>query len=99
MLNLTDSVERSAVIDLRMQTQNLNFLTTLGGTRADSSLVIPNQMSLVAKARMKGPQYMAQLLLKEGEGSLNVDAAYNGSTEAYRADLKVEALQAPSFPA
>jgi len=80
-----------------MQTQNLNFLTALGGTRPDSLLVIPNQMSLVAKARMKGPQYMAQLLLKEGEGMLNLDAAYNGSTEAYRADLKVDALQLHHF--
>lgn len=97
LLNLTDSLERSAIIDLRMQTQNLNFLTALGGTRPDSLLVIPNQMSLVAKARMKGPQYMAQLLLKEGEGMLNLDAAYNGSTEAYRADLKVDALQLHHF--
>ena len=97
LLNLTDSLERSAIIDLRMQTQNLNFLTALGGTSPDSLLVIPNQMSLVAKARMKGPQYMAQLLLKEGEGMLNLDAAYNGSTEAYRADLKVDALQLHHF--
>lgn len=28
---------------------------------------------------------------------LNLDAAYNGSTEAYRADLKVDALQLHHF--
>lgn len=97
LLNLTDSLERSAVLDLRMQTQDLGFLTALSGMRSDSSFVIPNQMLLDAKAQMKGPQYMAQLLLKEGDGVLDLDAAYNESTEAYRADLKVDALQIHHF--
>lgn len=86
--NLTDSLTRSGTIGLDMVTRNLNFLTGLTGVTPDGSLVIPDSMSLKMKMEMNGPQYKAKLDLKEGKGSMNVNAALNSSTEVYTADLK-----------
>lgn len=95
--NLTDSLTRSGAIALDMTTQNLNFLTGLTGTAPNGTIVIPDSMSLKAKMEMNGPQYKATLDLKEGNGSMAVNAALNSSTEVYTADLKIEDLQINHF--
>ena len=50
-------------------------------------------MNLVARLGLDGPQCNALLKVQEGKGSLNLDAAYNLSTEVYYADLAIDALQ------
>lgn len=54
-------------------------------------------MNLVARLGLDGPQCNALLKVKEGKGSLDLDAAYNLSTEAYHADLAIDALQLHHF--
>lgn len=95
--NLTDSLTRSGTIDLNMVTQNLNFLTGLSGVTPDGSIVIPDSMDLKARMEMKGPEYKAVLDLKEGKGTLNLNADLNSSTEVYTADLKINDLQLHHF--
>lgn len=95
--NLTDSLNRAGTINLDMITHNLDFLTGLTGLTPDGSLVTPNNMNLKAQMEMKGPQYKAALTLKEGKGSMNVNAALNSSTEVYAADLKINELQLHHF--
>lgn len=97
LYNLTDSLNRSAKLDFKLITQNLDFLTALTGTRPDGSLTIPGNMQLLADVGMKGPQYTATLSLLEGAGTLHLDAAYNGTTEAYNAGLKIHKLQVHHF--
>ena len=97
LYNLTDSTTRSAALDLKMQTGDLNFLTALGGMAPEAPFVIPDSMSLDARLGMEGPKYDARLLLKEGEGKLGLTAALNSATEAYTADLQIEDLQINHF--
>ncbi len=95
--NLTDSLTRSGSLDLEMQTQDLNFLTGLTGLTPDGSIVVPDSMSLVARLGVEGSQCKALLKIKEGEGSLDLDAAYHLSTEAYHANLNINSLQLHNF--
>lgn len=95
--NLTDSLTRTGTIGLKMTTQNLNFLTALSGEAPNGTLVIPDSMNLVAKVDIKGPEYKANLRLKEGQGAIDVNAALNTTTEVYKADLKIDNLQLHSF--
>lgn len=95
--NLTDSIKRSAAISLDMVTKNLDFLTGLTGMKPDGTIVIPNNMNLVARLDMEGSQYKANLRLKEGEGMMNLDAKFNSSTEAYNTDLKIDDLSINHF--
>ena len=95
--NLTDSLKRSGGLDFEMQTQDLNFLTGLTGVTPDGSIVVPDSMNLVARLGLDGPQCNALLKVQEGKGNLNLDAAYNLSTEVYHADLAIDALQLHHF--
>ena len=97
LYNLMDSVTRSAAIDLKMRTGNLNFLTALADMKPGAPLVIPDSMLLDARLGMAGPEYDARLQLKEKEGRLNLTANLNTNTEVYSADLKIEDLQVNHF--
>ena len=95
--NLADSLTRSGTIGLDMITQNLNFLTALTGEAPNGTIVIPDSMNLKARVELKGPEYKANLHLKQGQGSMGVNAELNTSTKAYAADLKIDNLQLHSF--
>lgn len=97
LYNLMDSVTRSAAIDLKMRTGNLNFLTALADMKPGAPLVIPDSMLLDARLGMEGPEYDARLQLKEKEGRLNLTANLNTNIEVYSADLKIEDLQVNHF--
>lgn len=95
--NLADSLKRSGTIGLEMTTQNLNFLTALTGEAPNGTITVPDSMNMVARIDLKGPEYKAQLNLKEGHGTMDMNAALNTETEAYSADLKIENLQLHHF--
>ncbi len=97
MHNLTDSLRRNINMDFEMHTQDLNFLTALGGSAPDGSLIIPDSMNLAAHIGMEGSQCTAKLDLDEAGGVLAMNADYNLSTEAYHANLDVNALQVNHF--
>lgn len=97
MENLTDSLTRSGTIGIDMVTQNLNFLTALSGELPDEALVIPDSMKLKARLDLHGPSYKAMLQVKQGEGSLGMNAELNTFTEQYKADLRVDKLQIHNF--
>ena len=80
-----------------MITQNLNFLTALTGEAPNGTIVIPDSMNLKARVELKGPEYKANLHLKQGQGSMGVNAELNTSTKAYAADLKIDNLQLHNF--
>ena len=95
--NLADSITRSGMVGLKMTTQNLNFLTALSGEAPNGTIVIPDSMDLVAKVDINGPAYKANLKLREGQGTIDMDAALNTLTEVYKADLKINNLQLHNF--
>ena len=95
--NLADSITRSGTVGLKMTTQNLNFLTALSGEAPNGTIVIPDSMDLVAKVDINGPAYKANLKLREGQGTIDMDAALNTLTEVYKADLKINNLQLHNF--
>lgn len=95
--NLTDSLTRNGKMDFEMKTQNLNFLTGLTGLTPDGSVVIPDNMNLVARLGLEGSQCTADLKLREREGLLDLNASYHLTTEAYHANLDIKALQMHHF--
>ena len=95
--NLTDSLRRSAKMDLNMQTQNIGFLTALTGTANKGSLAIPDSMELTANLGLEGSRLSALLELNEGKGRMAMDASYDLTSEAYHADLAIDSLQLHHF--
>lgn len=95
--NLTDSLTRSGVIGLDMTTKDLNFLAGLTGLPLDGSLAVPDNMNIKAKVDINGSQYKTTATLKEGTGSVNLDASLNTVTEVYTANLQITDLQLHHF--
>lgn len=97
LLNLTDSLHRSAQLDFNLRTMDLDFLATLAEAFPHGRLTIPGEMNMDAHFRMAGAQYNADLHLTEDKGALSLDADYNSTTQAYRADFTVDSLQLQHF--
>ena len=95
--NLTDSLRRSGNMDLEMRTQDLNFLTALGGVTPDGSVVIPDSMRLDARLAVEGNRCTAALDLQERQGTLKLAAAYDLQDGRYQADLAADSLQVHHF--
>ena len=97
MWHLTDSLNRTAKLNLDLKTYDLNFLTTLSGSDPSPALVIPDSMSLDASFSLDGEHLSALCKLQEGEGCVGMEAAYNLNTEQYRAALLVDRMQLHHF--
>ena len=97
LYNITDSLKRTINADFKMETFDLNFLTTLAEMDPSASFVIPSNMLMDGKFSMEGSQINTALALLEGEGQLHLDAALNLSSEAYNADLVIKDLQVNHF--
>ena len=95
--NVSDSLTRSGNFDLDIQTQDLNFLTALGGTEPDGSLLIPDSMRLSTRLALEGNRCTASLDLAEGSGTLALAAAYDLHTGVYQADLTADSLRVDHF--
>lgn len=95
--HLTDSVSRNGSLDFSMKTHDLNFLTELAEAMPDGYFIIPDSMDLSAKIQMEGTRYAALLNLRERQGALHLDAAYDTSSEEYHADFLVDSLQLHHF--
>lgn len=94
---ITDSLRRSAQLDLDMQTQQLGFLTALAGSTDDGSLAVPDSMKLTAHIGMEGSRLSTILKLNEGKGLMALDASYDLTSETYQADLSIDSLQLHHF--
>ncbi len=93
--HITDSVNRSAKVDLDMITGNLHFLTELAGM-ADR-LAIPDSIRMKARLGMDGKAYKADMEIHEQQGAVLLKALFDQATEAYQADLAVTGLQVHHF--
>jgi len=95
--HLADSLYRSGQFDFAMQTHDLNFLTGLAEVTSEGSLIVPDSMQMNSCLTIEGSQYQATMHLTESEGSLELDASYNTSTQNYEAHLRVDSLQLNHF--
>ncbi len=93
--HITDSLNRSAKVDLNLVTGNLHFLTALTGM--GDRLAIPDSIRLKAQLGMEGKAYKAKMDMQEGRGDVSLDALFDQVTEAYQADLKVTGMQLHHF--
>jgi hypothetical protein len=96
--NMPDSLNRTGNLEMQMHTQDLNFLTALSGMAdGNSKPVIPRDMTVAFRAGMRGPQYSATLHVREGAGTVQLDAAYNRQTGVYSGELKIDSLAVDHF--
>lgn len=95
--NITDSLNRTGVVTVKMTTGDLNFLTALTGQTASGTLAIPDSMQLDAHLTLRGSQFQTKVLFREGEGLLKAQADVNTTTEAYQTHVEVDRFHLQHF--
>lgn len=95
--NVTDSLNRSGNVFMNVQTGRLDFLKELAGMRGDTTIIIPRGMRLTADMNVRGSVFDADVLLREGNGRVQVRGNFNTVSQAYQANLSIDSLQLNHF--
>ncbi len=91
--NVADMNQLRAQVNVRAESRNLSFVTTL---MPAFSLALP-PMRLSGDLRAEGRQYAADLLLTEGSGAVKARGSFNTVTQAYDLDATVRHLDLHHF--
>ncbi|MDR1004853.1 MAG: translocation/assembly module TamB domain-containing protein [Prevotellaceae bacterium] len=103
MTDLTDTLARSGALELKLQTQDIDFLTTLADSVTRASFAVPDSMQLYTRLGVRGKRLAADMKLTLPPDStlhadsINLHARYDMATQAYNAGLAVHALQMHRF--
>lgn len=96
-LNVTDSLKRSANLDLQAITGNLDFMASLHPMLREGTLAFPSGITLVAKGELKDARFRTLVRLKDGDGSLSLKADYDDHSKVYKGDVTIDSLQMKHF--
>ncbi len=91
--SVTDSLRRSGKLTLSAATDSLDFLLTLLPANERNRYAIPTNMTLEGASEIDKSTYRADLLFREGQGSIELLGEYDAANRKYSADLKVDSLE------
>ena len=94
LTNVLDSKKFGAEMDMDIQATDLSPLRQMLGLPA--SVHLP-KMDVKGKASMQGTKILADLLLRQGKGTVRLKGNYDTQTEAYNANLDVRNLNLHAF--
>ncbi len=95
--NLTSLDSLKSRVNLRVQTQNLNFLTSLLPPKTMQGYRIPTGMEAQGLFQSDANRYDADFILREGKGTVKGKGTFDAATMAYEADIKVDRLNLHHF--
>ncbi len=95
MHHLLDSLRRSGNLGLRVEGNNLHFLTAL--VDSTGAFAIPRGIKLSADATISPQRYEAKMQLLEGIGKVSAEAHYQVGNQAYQADVRIDSLSLHDF--
>ena len=94
--NVTDMEKLRGNIQINGNTQNIDFIKALAGPGGMQGIALP-PITLNGKVGINGPQYQADLQLREGRGHVQMKGSFHQKQMSYRADLKVQNLNLTHF--
>ena len=107
LANLNALSRLKADVNLKANTYNLGFLTSVLDRSVTEQVRIPSGIGIRGHLEADGPHYATRLILTESKGQLSVDAAADTKTGkdgnldfsqlAYRAKLKAKNIQVKHF--
>lgn len=94
---LSDENRRNGNIQLKLSNKNLDFLLSFLPENMRSFYAIPSGMSLDMDANIEGKKYDADVLLRDGDGKVELKAKYDDLAQSYLATLSVDSLNPMHF--
>ncbi len=95
--NIADTDRMKADIAINGNTDNLDFLAAFIDAEGTGSFRIPRGISMEGDATVDGSRYALNLMARQEDGVITATAHYDGSTEAYDAELAVSSLNIHNF--
>lgn len=95
--HVADSVSRSGFLDLKLQTQTLNFLESLWESEDGKDIAIPDSIQANARLEIEGSRLSLNLEGQERLGSLKAQADCNLNDERFNVELHVDSLSIDHF--
>jgi hypothetical protein len=90
-----DSLRREGGIGLSAHTNDLGFLSAY--ISADSSIVLPPDMTMNIGIGVKGQRYTAAITAAESDARINLNGEADASAQTYTARLEVDSLNVRHF--
>lgn len=94
--NLTDMKKIKGKIHVDGQTQNIDFVKALAGPDGMQGIALP-PMTLNGQMGIDGQRYQADLKLKEQQGLIHVQGAFDQKDMSYQAKLNVQNMNLTHF--
>lgn len=82
---------------LNAHTYNLGFVTALLDKSVMRNYNIPSGIGVKGSFRMRGTNYAANLIAREGVGTVSANGHYNASKKSYQVSLNINKLQIHHF--
>lgn len=97
MQNLTDMDRLVADLSFKATATNLDYVMAFLPQSVTSQVRLPHGMALNGTLAAQGRKYQTAMSLREGMGSVNLNARVNTNTMAYSGDIDVKALNLSHF--
>lgn len=94
--DIIHETKRTGEIKLQLKTQNLSFMKSLGDPVIMRDIAIPF-MALDGRLTLTGTKYGADLLLRQGSGTITFQGNFDSKRMTYRSELNVNNLQMNHF--
>ena len=95
--NLLDPDRLKADVTLRAEADDVGFLLHAVSPQVARDYRLPRGLSVSGNVKADGPLYTADLTAREGRGTIRAKGSFNGLTERYQADLRVDRLNMRHF--
>ncbi len=95
--NIADLERMKADISVAGASENLPHIEALLNTDTTGSVRIPNDMTLNGAVKADGSRYNLGLTLLQDKASVDVKGFYDGSRDAYTAEINVDSLNIHDF--
>lgn len=91
--NLTDERKRSGAVNLKAETDNLNFLLAALPVELSDSYHIPAGIKVTGDFGLQNGAYSAKAILTEADTHISLAGIFNPLAEKYKADLDIQRLE------
>ena len=79
-------------LDIEGETHDVSMLTSMLDAKTRSNYRIPGGVAIKGQLKADGQRYSADLVAREGGGTLQLKGFYHGVTENYEADVRIRNL-------
>ena len=97
LTNLLDPDRLRADVTMKADAQDISYLLAAVSPELARNYRLPPGLAVSGNVKADGPKYTADLTARDGRGTIRAKGLFNGLTEHYQADLRIDRLNMRRF--